>query len=1058
MTIHIFTILTLLLFTTSNIFAQQLDYKLSPELEAEKQKAEILNGEGNYDACLLQYESIQKNCKAQQMDFLALDLYQDMFGVIALREDLELEDKLNLLNDYYRKENNDYIKALYYDGLAYSYIYYEELDSMYKYYELANEIYAKEKRYKSQATLNIAIAVEFYFLENLKKAKHHIQIAEKIITQHLYPKKENIPSLYHAQTVIYIELGDYEKAIQSNLKSIQILEADQNTYYLDLAYEYNNLATTYSDIQDLDNALNYYQKAVFIIENSTNSSKIESASFIYNIGATYLQQKKHHQSKEAFLKSLAYLKTENQMDKDMKKDYINNCHQLSECYLYFNQLDSALYYIKQAELLNKNFPYRLSTTYSYFSAIYCKQKAFEKALNYGKKALDVGLEKYGVKSRYTFTSYRTLANTSRLQSKYKMALQYWQKALETISINFSDEQGYSNPKLSDVHFKLQLHEILKFKMSDLKQLYLQDHPDISAEDLFATAKLATENIEQMNKTMKSEVSQSDWLNQEAIPIFETAIQIALDIYAKSNDKSYLNEAFMLSERSKSMLMTYALQEDNASSFGGIHDSLITKEKALQKRLSDAEKKRFDASIAGDIESYQLQDSLIFHYKHDISALIYHFEANYPEYHKLKYANNATNIESIQAILDSETTLIEYFTGKSKIYAFTITKDHAQALTINKGIHYAANILNFHANISDIQAANSNPERSYNSFITAAHYFYNQLLKDCLKQPSQRLIIIPDGQLGYIPFEVLLTEKRDTISNLGDGSPNFAALPYLIKSHKISYNYSGSLLLGQRQNQQKIINGKILALAPDYTHKTCPKWRGQYEKDLRIDLIELPGAYNEVKSLSWAFDGCFLTGTTANEQRFKDEAPNYGILHLAMHGLVDNHQPKLSGLAMEEDMNKQQDNILYAYEIKQLELQAGLVVLSACETGMGKYQRGEGVLSIGRGFMYAGVPSLLMTLWSLNDYSSSRIIEQFYSNLSNGMDKDEAIRQAKLHYLEEHTGPATHPALWACFIQVGDYNAIKINKRSLFPYYIAGAVLFLLLAILLYRFFKKNKEA
>ncbi|MBL4648330.1 MAG: CHAT domain-containing protein, partial [Aureispira sp.] len=177
-------------------------------------------------------------------------------------------------------------------------------------------------------------------------------------------------------------------------------------------------------------------------------------------------------------------------------------------------------------------------------------------------------------------------------------------------------------------------------------------------------------------------------------------------------------------------------------------------------------------------------------------------------------------------------------------------------------------------------------------------------------------------------------------------------------------------------------------------------------------------------------------------------------HFAVHGLVDTKNPEYSGLALSEDGSKTEDNILYTYEIKQLDLNADLVVLSACETGIGKYQLGEGILSIGRDFMYAGVPSMLTTLWSLNDYSSSIIIEQFYTNLGAGMDKDEAIRQAKLFYLDNYNGLSTHPAFWACFVQIGDYNSIPIHK-NLMLWYIGFAVA----AVLAFMgfLFRKNKK-
>jgi CHAT domain-containing protein len=263
-------------------------------------------------------------------------------------------------------------------------------------------------------------------------------------------------------------------------------------------------------------------------------------------------------------------------------------------------------------------------------------------------------------------------------------------------------------------------------------------------------------------------------------------------------------------------------------------------------------------------------------------------------------------------------------------------------------------------------------------------------------------------------------------------------------------------MAQQANKENIINGNILALAPSYAPIKTPPWRKKREVDLRETLIELPGAVDEVTKLKELYNGEFYVGLQANETVFKDCAPKYGILHLAMHGLVNQKDPEYSGLALTEDQSKDEDNFLYAYEIKQLGLHAGLVVLSACETGVGKYQRGEGVVSIGRGFMYAGAPSLLMTLWNLNDQSGAVIVEQFYKNLSEGMEKDEAIRQAKLFYLDNYPPEYTHPFMWAAFVQVGDYSSIQINHKTNWNYYIIGAVVILL--VLLLSIFKTRKKA
>jgi CHAT domain-containing protein len=207
-------------------------------------------------------------------------------------------------------------------------------------------------------------------------------------------------------------------------------------------------------------------------------------------------------------------------------------------------------------------------------------------------------------------------------------------------------------------------------------------------------------------------------------------------------------------------------------------------------------------------------------------------------------------------------------------------------------------------------------------------------------------------------------------------------------------------------------------------------------------MDLPAARAEVNALSKQFIGRFLLGTEATEALFKSEAGEYAIIHLAMHGLMNTQYPILSSLAFSENSDSFEDNFLQAYEISQLKLNAQLVVLSACETGYGKFLQGEGVISLARSFMYAGVPSLVVSLWQVNDISTSTIMRLFYKNLAKGMDKAAALQQAKLEYIGGGTGDAispisaaAHPAFWAAFVQLGDSRPIKVHQQRSGSYFI-----------------------
>jgi CHAT domain-containing protein/tetratricopeptide (TPR) repeat protein len=1032
--------------------------ELPTELKLEKKEAETLMNEGLWDQAIQQYKRVQQKCIERNLNSLANDLYEDLLTVIILRDDIEMIVKKVQIDSIYSEQQNPHLEGIYNGALAHLFTFYGEIDSFEQYYTKACHLYSKEHRFRLEGNLNTTLAFEFYMLDDLQNAQRFLKKAEVILTKKLKPQNLDLPTIYNVQTLIYAHLGEYDKALRSNLISINTLESDDIASPLDLAYEYNNLATIYSFLKDYNNSLNYYLKALNLIENSNEYPKEESASLIYNIAATYSKQNNYTLAKEASLKALSYLNSSKKQSKGILVDYINNYHQLVSCYQKFNELDSALFYIQKAETINKIYPYRISTTYRFFSQVFLTQKEFAKANKYALKAISKGLEAYGTKSEFISAAYNILSDINIAQSNYKEALSNTQKALEAISIDFSDPEGVNNPELAKVLNKGELLSTLRRKLTILKQLYKQENPLVTGDDIFATAKLTAEALEQMNRKMKDVNSKRGSLNRQALPLFEAAISSALDVVNRTGNKEYLNEAFMLSERSKSMLMADAMQGEMASSLGGIPDSLLKKLDNLQEAFADAEKQRFEAKTAGDAEMEKEMEGVVFDCKHHLNLMEHSLEEQYPKYKTLKMKSSVASVTDIQAALSTNTTFIEYFEGENDIYAFAINKKEVSIEVIPKEDDFKLNIFSFQKSLMDIKAFTTQPGIVYNAFVKKSHYFYTKLIQNAIKgnMKTERLIIVPDGQLGYLPFEVLITESMPLLKQGTNKGADFSKLPYLLRDYKISYNYSGTIMIAQQAKKGNIINGDILALAPSYASTETPNWRKKREVDLRKKLIELPGAIDEVAKLEELYSGQFYIGQQANETVFKDGAPKHGILHLAMHGLVDQKDPEYSGLALTEDQSKDEDNFLYAYEIKQLGLQAGLVVLSACETGIGKYQRGEGVVSIGRGFMYAGAPSLLMTLWSLNDQSGAVIIEQFYKNLSEGMEKDEAIRQAKLYYLDNYPAEYTHPFMWAAFVQVGDYSSIQINHKSNWNYFLIGGAAILLTLLLFFTLkMKKN---
>jgi len=213
--------------------------------------------------------------------------------------------------------------------------------------------------------------------------------------------------------------------------------------------------------------------------------------------------------------------------------------------------------------------------------------------------------------------------------------------------------------------------------------------------------------------------------------------------------------------------------------------------------------------------------------------------------------------------------------------------------------------------------------------------------------------------------------------------------------------------------------------------------------MRTDLQPIPAVNQELDMLADIIKGGdYWKGVTATEAQFKQSANQYNVLHLAMHGILNQNHPMASAMAFTEDGDTLEDNFLYGYEIAQMDLNAKLVVLSACETGYGKFDQGEGVMSLARSFMYAGVPSAIVSLWQVNDASTAVLMQLFYENLNQGMTKSMALAMAKRNYIKQAEGIAAHPAYWAAFVCIGEDSPL-VNTSVNWYWWIGGSILLLI---------------
>lgn len=392
--------------------------------------------------------------------------------------------------------------------------------------------------------------------------------------------------------------------------------------------------------------------------------------------------------------------------------------------------------------------------------------------------------------------------------------------------------------------------------------------------------------------------------------------------------------------------------------------------------------------------------------------------------------NEDFLNSIQKSLSPDQVILEYFLGEEFVFIYTITNKEVFVLRKPSSVEMTENI-------SELRKDLQNPRSDLKDVFRNSELLYDRLVAKALSPLNgqvNQLIIVRDQVLNYIPFEVL-------------GTPLKNGFNYLLNDYQISYAFScSSRLLPEKQ---KIAENNLIGFSPSFNNliedpDTTESRLLAYL--VRSGYAELQGAEAEVLTVSKDVNGDSFIGVEASENVFKSQAGNYKVILLSTHGIINEDDPRMSELLFAKpEIKNQEDNILHLHEVEGLDLNAELVVLSACNTGVGKLHSGEGVFSFARSFTLAGAKSLLMTSWKVDDNSTSELIIEFFKNIIEGQTKDEALRNSKLSFLDnsQKHNSYQHPFFWASLQLIGNPESISFSKN----YKLAYALIPLMLMVL-----------
>ncbi|MEW7290981.1 tetratricopeptide repeat protein [Aquimarina sp. 2304DJ70-9] len=915
--------------------------------------------------------------------------------------------------------------------------------------------------------------------DDLQESLEYLEKALAIYLKFYGPDHPKTGTSYNNIGVIYDDLGKYRKALEYYKKDLSISLKTPEENPLQIGYGYINVGGIYYTLKEYDKALDYYEKALKICINENNLYGIIGAytnlgllwddkgeydkSLNYHKKSLELQFQlygnEHHEIPIGYLNiGLGYY---NKGDFEKAKEYYNQALQMTRTlngentsevvniYQHFGNLntqikeyDIAMEYYKKSltidqSVIKKDSP-DIPWSYIGIGQVYFEKAMYTKALYYARKGLKAIQNAHGEQQIEAISSYNSIAAIYSKLGKYEEALKHLDQALSINTkkkfINTS-EATFNLNKYIDRNALL---ETLHCKANTLQSLYKETQEKEYFDNSIATYKNAGILIDKTRQSYQNHLDKVTFAKRSK-EIYTDFIETLL----LAKDALDQKKAFLYAEKSRANTLNELLIDSKAKKIARIPVKLLELEKKLKTNRA------FFQSQIVDEWSYSKTDTIkIREYENELfeinkkqDSLFLVLEKDYPKYYRLKHQNDVISISEIQQQLSKNTTLLEFFTSDSITYAFTISKND---ITIKKlktpGLTQQIEQLN--------QAIVAKQKVGFQK---KSYALYEQLIAPIENQlTGDELIIVPDGALWHLNFELLLTKNTS--------SKSIKNLPFLLKKHAISYANSATLLFKPPKDDTKKSELLKECLAFSFSDSiNISKGQTLSLATLRNSNIDLPGTRKEINAIANIIDGEYYYGNQAIETNFKQNANRYNIIHLALHGEVDHKHPENSKLYFTKSKDSIEDNILYSHELFALDIPAELTVLSACNTGSGKIAKGEGIMSLGNAFQYAGTKSLLLTGWEVYDETTPKLMEYFYINLKKGMNKSKALQQAKLKYLKDSDNFLAAPVYWGGFYLVGDPSPIQFKSNANL-YWVIGLFILgiLVLSLLLYtRKLKKN---
>jgi CHAT domain-containing protein len=798
-------------------------------------------------------------------------------------------------------------------------------------------------------------------------------------------------SILQAENEFDSALYYYKQAEAIALRYPQPLEGSQRLY--------NRLGSFFYENGNYRQAGNYFQKAIAVLAITEPGNESLLVNYRINQGSLLVKLEEFGKAKKVFESILPYNILRNEI-----------IHNLGIIEQKTGNHSGALRYLQQVQYgenkRNIDLYYNLALSYSAKglkdSGSYYLNKALEENTRWNGSKPNIP---HGLLLKFQ-------ADIMASNNLFEQAAATYQLAIQQFDPAFRPEQLFHNPvQFSAVFSYINLFNTLSAKADLLAAWYKQEKDLKMLEAAIDTYRTAFQLADHVEKTYNSDEARL-FLNKLKWLVHSKPIDIALDLYSLTKRKNYLEDAYFFDQRNKASVLAFNIRENEWKEKTLEDDTLFQKESELRSSITRLSLMAVQTTDTNLLSAYQDQ-------VREQEIALGHLQETIQK-HKtgktVNYGSSIPAIEWLQNQLDPATALISYHLSATGLVTLLVTKKKFDYLRVPVTEEFFLTIDSFKRYLEP-----GSSQQRYEGVQTSQR-LYHTLLFPLEKKLSDinRLVIIPDDELHYLPFEALQDRNQH----------------YLLERFTLQYQYSTALLTN---HGNKSSSRGVLALAPFAS-------QGYENKLDHSNFSRLPASGTEISKL----EGKRLLDSMATKENFLREANHYKTLHLATHAAVNNEEPIRSYIAFYPRGDT--EFRLYAGEIYGLKLDSTqMIILSACETGTGRLIKGEGLMSLSRAFAYAGCPNIITSLWKAEDKTTAFILQRLHHYLEKNYSPDIALQQAKMDFLfDPDTDPRfKSPSYWAPLILVGQYEPAPASRNW---WWIAGTIVVLLTIV----YFAKRK--